>query len=58
MAKTAQEYEVVKDQLRSIVNRSRYVLSVLALELFCKDLISDFEHGKAMSNNQPAFDRA
>ena len=56
--KDSSEYKVVKDQLRSIVNRSQYVLSVLAIELFSKDLISDFEHGKAINNNQPAFDRA
>ena len=31
---------------------------MLAIELFSKNLISDFEHGKATNNNQPAFDRA
>ena len=56
--KDSSEYRVVKNRFSSIVSRSQYVLSVLANELFSKDLISDFEHGKAMSNNQPAFDRA
>ena len=57
-SKDSPEYKAVKIQFGSIVKRSQFVLSVLANELFSKDLISDFEHGKAMNNNQPAFDRA
>ena len=56
--KDSSEYKVVRNQLVSIVKRSQHVLSILAGELFNIDLISDFELGKAMTNNHPAYNRA
>ena len=56
--KNSSEYKIVRILFGLIVKRSQYVLSVLANELFSKDLISVYEHGKATNNNQPAFDRA
>ena len=55
---SSEEYKVVKKLFSSIISRIEHDLPRLANELFSRDLISKFEHGNAMNNNQNAYCRA
>ena len=56
--KNSSEYKVVKNQFGSIVKQSQHVLPMLASELFSNELIGELQHGKAMNNTQPEYNRA